>query len=296
MPYRYKGGHITGIFQPCLHARASNESKLYCNSNSKAGPIFARSSSPIIPVPSPAAPPPSLSRPQQQLHHEGGGSCQHLDHGRHRRRRQPRSRHPSQAPQRSGQRPGAVERDSPRSSAIGREPHRLVPRARRRRHAFRAERPVLLLVLERYVLAHNAYTDHRVAVYFGAPPLLPRWCQFRASQLAWLPLATCHVGPARTACLLASCRFAVVVVAVVDVVVVAVLLLWSSSSSSLLPPGCAIGCETCDGSSRGPIPSSQDPSWRRKFNLCNTTMQATICDPALRTVNRGVECGADDDW
>ena len=61
--------------------------------------------------------------------------------------------------------------------------------------------------------------------------------------------------------------------------------------------GCAIGCEECDGSSRGPIPSSTDPEWHRKFNICNNTdTKATICDPALRTVNRGAECGADDDW
>jgi len=61
--------------------------------------------------------------------------------------------------------------------------------------------------------------------------------------------------------------------------------------------GCALGCDTCDGVSRGPIPTSKDPYWHRKFNLCNVTEEvATICDPALRTVNTGVECGADDDW
>eukprot|EP00041_Stephanoeca_diplocostata_P012273 m.205821 g.205821 ORF g.205821 m.205821 type:complete len:362 (+) comp18884_c0_seq1:159-1244(+) len=61
--------------------------------------------------------------------------------------------------------------------------------------------------------------------------------------------------------------------------------------------GCAIGCPSCDGSSRGPIPNSKDPFWKRKFNVCNNTRTvATICDPALRTVNTQAECGADDDW
>jgi hypothetical protein len=64
--------------------------------------------------------------------------------------------------------------------------------------------------------------------------------------------------------------------------------------------GCSIGCGACDGSSRGPIPNSKDPFYKRKFNSCpdgtNSTAVATICDPALRTVNRGVECGAADDW
>jgi hypothetical protein len=61
---------------------------------------------------------------------------------------------------------------------------------------------------------------------------------------------------------------------------------------------CAIGCKTCDGSSRGPIPwgsFKNDPKWGRKFNLCpvgaaNSTQKAgiptaTLCDPAKRTVN-----------
>merc|ERR1712048_565830 len=44
--------------------------------------------------------------------------------------------------------------------------------------------------------------------------------------------------------------------------------------------GCAIGCESCDGNSRGPIPSSSDPQWKRKFNLCPSSgAKATICDP-----------------
>jgi hypothetical protein len=64
--------------------------------------------------------------------------------------------------------------------------------------------------------------------------------------------------------------------------------------------GCAIGCSACDGTSRGPIPSSRNPLNVRKFNWCpdgtNSTAKATICDKALRTVNRGVDCGAADDW
>jgi len=64
--------------------------------------------------------------------------------------------------------------------------------------------------------------------------------------------------------------------------------------------GCTIGCDACDGTSRGPIPSSSDPFWHRKFNQCpngtNSTASATICDPAKRTVNTGAACGADDDW
>lgn len=61
--------------------------------------------------------------------------------------------------------------------------------------------------------------------------------------------------------------------------------------------GCSIGCDECDGTSRGPIPWSPDPKWKRKFNTCNSsTAEATICDPALRTVNRNASCGAADDW
>ena len=73
--------------------------------------------------------------------------------------------------------------------------------------------------------------------------------------------------------------------------------------------GCAIGCKTCDGFSRGPIPwgsFKNDPFWDRKFNLCpvgapNSTQvagkpTATICDPKLRTLNVNATCGAKDDW
>ena len=66
--------------------------------------------------------------------------------------------------------------------------------------------------------------------------------------------------------------------------------------------GCMIGCDACDGTSRGPIPYTNPPGspWRRKFNWCpdgsNSTAKATVCDPAKRTVNTDVECGADDDY
>ena len=81
--------------------------------------------------------------------------------------------------------------------------------------------------------------------------------------------------------------------------------------------GCAIGCDECDGSTRGPIPSfncndtacvptgkpiqfgpkapicgPQAPSPRAK----GTSMNATICDPKLRTVNTAAECGSPDDY
>ena len=60
--------------------------------------------------------------------------------------------------------------------------------------------------------------------------------------------------------------------------------------------GCAIGCASCDGKSRGPIPSSGDPRWRRKFDLCGAAARATVCDPRLRTVNTGAACGSEEDW
>ncbi len=85
--------------------------------------------------------------------------------------------------------------------------------------------------------------------------------------------------------------------------------------------GCGIGCDACDGSTRGPIPSflcvdgqSRDscdvvPHGGGKFGpqapVCGpkapeprapgASMNATICDPAQRTVNTGVECGSPED-
>eukprot|EP00656_Telonema_subtile_P018076 TRINITY_DN19740_c0_g4_i1.p1 TRINITY_DN19740_c0_g4~~TRINITY_DN19740_c0_g4_i1.p1 ORF type:complete len:386 (+),score=67.28 TRINITY_DN19740_c0_g4_i1:61-1218(+) len=78
--------------------------------------------------------------------------------------------------------------------------------------------------------------------------------------------------------------------------------------------GCAVGCDTCDGSSRGPIPScGTDPTvpcppqtpptgtGRNKVGpgvACakSNGIKPTICDPSLRTVNRAAKCGAEDDW
>jgi hypothetical protein len=79
--------------------------------------------------------------------------------------------------------------------------------------------------------------------------------------------------------------------------------------------GCAIGCEECDGSTRGPIPSfrckagtgnagncSVEPTpgahitFGPKAPICAKPLNATICDPELRTVNTGAECGAADDY
>lgn len=78
--------------------------------------------------------------------------------------------------------------------------------------------------------------------------------------------------------------------------------------------GCAIGCDACDGSTRGPIPQfqcvpGQDkdscavqpvpgyvPPFGPKAPVCENPANATICDPKLRTVNTGAKCGADDDF
>jgi hypothetical protein len=69
--------------------------------------------------------------------------------------------------------------------------------------------------------------------------------------------------------------------------------------------GCAIGCDYCDGFSRGPIPGDHKNKsgggipggWDRKFPVCpNNTAKATICDKALRTINTDAACGAADDW
>jgi len=78
--------------------------------------------------------------------------------------------------------------------------------------------------------------------------------------------------------------------------------------------GCAIGCDDCDGSTRGPIPSFQCKDGQSE-DLCDVVptgkaiqfgpkapicgskaMNATICDPKLRTVNTAAECGSDEDY
>jgi len=77
--------------------------------------------------------------------------------------------------------------------------------------------------------------------------------------------------------------------------------------------GCAIGCEACDGNTRGPVPSFQckpgtdpkncdiEPTGKPipmgpKAPVCSKPMNATICDPKQRTVNTGAECGSPDDY
>jgi len=53
--------------------------------------------------------------------------------------------------------------------------------------------------------------------------------------------------------------------------------------------GCSIGCPECDGTTRGPSIHSD------KTDICGLNYTATICHPALRTVNTGAECGSDED-
>eukprot|EP00041_Stephanoeca_diplocostata_P039847 m.1638000 g.1638000 ORF g.1638000 m.1638000 type:complete len:400 (-) comp26550_c0_seq1:266-1465(-) len=84
--------------------------------------------------------------------------------------------------------------------------------------------------------------------------------------------------------------------------------------------GCTIGCEKCDGNTRGPVPkfqyvgnASDPPSWgwegivpvpnSKRFhqpiptpNCDRPRTNATICDPALRTANTHAPCGSADDF
>ena len=79
--------------------------------------------------------------------------------------------------------------------------------------------------------------------------------------------------------------------------------------------GCAIGCESCDGSTRGPIPKFDCVSGGDKSNcdlvpdannphmqfgpkapICDAPFNATVCDAAQRTVNTGAACGGPDDY
>lgn len=83
--------------------------------------------------------------------------------------------------------------------------------------------------------------------------------------------------------------------------------------------GCSIGCPTCDGVTRGPIPCSRPGGCRgcekaetcpdcrgmrplghdtcqRKMDVCGLNASATICDPSLRTLNIDALCGGDTDW
>ena len=55
--------------------------------------------------------------------------------------------------------------------------------------------------------------------------------------------------------------------------------------------GCSIGCDECDGTTRGPgVHSNKDD-----FDICGKKYQATVCDPKMRTVNTDAECGSDKD-
>lgn len=81
--------------------------------------------------------------------------------------------------------------------------------------------------------------------------------------------------------------------------------------------GCAIGCDACDGNTRGPIPAFDCKAGGNKANcdlvpspdndhmkfgpkapICNASqsMKATMCDPAQRTVNTGAVCGSAEDY
>jgi hypothetical protein len=80
--------------------------------------------------------------------------------------------------------------------------------------------------------------------------------------------------------------------------------------------GCAVGCDTCDGSSRGPIPrcgyepSSPCPAQKNPTGTgqnkvgpgvaCHgpqkSTAKPTICDSKHRTININATCGGEDDW
>ena len=86
--------------------------------------------------------------------------------------------------------------------------------------------------------------------------------------------------------------------------------------------GCSIGCDACDGSTRGPIPkfraaadgklepvmNQTDSALCRKLGkgpscfpgakepICPNPAKATVCDVGQRTVNLGAECGAPDDF
>lgn len=55
--------------------------------------------------------------------------------------------------------------------------------------------------------------------------------------------------------------------------------------------GCSIGCPECDGTTRGPGVHSH----KNDFDICGLGHRATICDPRLRTVNTGAECGSEND-
>ena len=55
--------------------------------------------------------------------------------------------------------------------------------------------------------------------------------------------------------------------------------------------GCSIGCPECDGKTRGPGVHNH----KNDSDICGLGHRATVCDPALRTVNTEAECGSDQD-
>ena len=70
-----------------------------------------------------------------------------------------------------------------------------------------------------------------------------------------------------------------------------------------LNTGCAIGCKSCDGFTRGPIPdrpctNASDPTdfCRRKMRVCNDSTTGPTLPLNARTVNTDAEDGAADDW
>jgi hypothetical protein len=69
--------------------------------------------------------------------------------------------------------------------------------------------------------------------------------------------------------------------------------------------GASIGCAVPNAKTRGPIPTCPcnetcathfDGMCARKEDTCGAKAQATICDPKLRTVNTGAECGSAQDY
>jgi hypothetical protein len=75
--------------------------------------------------------------------------------------------------------------------------------------------------------------------------------------------------------------------------------------------GCAVGCDHCDGSSRGPIPTGDSKKpvtnpptgiGRNKVGpngvVCakSNGVKPTMCDPNHRTVNINATCGGATDW
>merc|ERR1740117_444564 len=74
--------------------------------------------------------------------------------------------------------------------------------------------------------------------------------------------------------------------------------------------GCGIGCNECDGSTRGPVPSfkcteetctytGKPIEFGPKAPVCTVSegsMNATMCDPKARTVNTAAECGSAEDF